>query len=63
VLAISAAACHGQGPFRVALITALIPESPLISVAYTIPTDPCIPVSEQLQSATLRPPLPPPKIG
>jgi hypothetical protein len=63
VLAISASACHGQGPFSFALITALIPESPLISVADTIPTDPCIPVSERLESAALRPPLPPPKIG
>ena len=63
VLAISAATCHGQGPFSFALITALIPAPPLISIADTSPTDPCIPVSERLESATLRPPLPPPKIG
>lgn len=63
LLAVSAAKCHGQGPFGLAVLSALIPDAPCVDVSAGMIVESCIPVSELLASATLRPPLPPPKIG
>ena len=62
VLAIFAAECAGQGPpafcFPVSIIPARIElEMPTVAAIETVPL-----VSERLQQASLRPPLPPPKI-
>ena len=62
VLAIFAAECAGQGPpafcFPVSIIPAPIElEMPTVAVIETVPIE-----SERLQQASLRPPLPPPKI-
>ena len=62
VLAIFAAECQGQGPSAFCFPTSVIPERialvmPTVAVIETIPLE-----SERLQQASLRPPLPPPKI-
>jgi hypothetical protein len=62
VLAIYAAECQGQGPPAFCFPASIVPER----VALAIPTAAqieTVPVeSERLQQASLRPPLPPPKI-
>jgi hypothetical protein len=63
VLAILAAECHGQGFYGFAITPALIPDVPTVETTPQVPPDSCIPASERLSSATLRPPLPPPKIS
>ena len=62
VLAIFAAECAGQGPPAFCFPVSIIPERialemPAVAAIETIPL-----VSERLQQASLRPPLPPPKI-
>jgi hypothetical protein len=62
VLTIFAAECAGQGPPAFCLPVSIIPErialvKPAVAVIETVPFE-----SERLQHASLRPPLPPPKI-
>ncbi len=63
VMAIYAAECQGQGSFWLGLPPSIVPER------LTLPNVPFrlaghrLPESERLQSASLSPPLPPPKIG
>ena len=62
VLAIYAAECQGQGPAGFCFPTSILPER----IAFVVPSVDVIEilsfVSERLQQASLRPPLPPPKI-
>lgn len=62
VLAIYAAECQGQGPPAFCFPVSIIPERislvmPTVAEIETVPLE-----SERLQQASLRPPLPPPKI-
>lgn len=62
VLAIFAAECAGQGPPAFCFPVSIIPERialeiPSVAAIETVPLE-----SERLQQASLRPPLPPPKI-
>lgn len=62
VLAIYAAECQGQGPPAFYFPTSIVPErvilvKPTVAEIETVPLE-----SERLQQASLRPPLPPPKI-
>ena len=62
VLAIYAAECQGQGPDAFCFPTSIVPERialvmPTVAEIETVPLE-----SERLQQASLRPPLPPPKI-
>lgn len=62
VMVIYAAECQGQGPPAFCFPTSIVPERitlvmPTIAEIETVPLE-----SERLQQASLRPPLPPPKI-
>ena len=62
VLAICSAECQGQGPHAFCFPTSIVPERialvmPTVAEIETVPLE-----SERLQQASLRPPLPPPKI-
>ncbi len=62
VLAIYAAECQGQGPVTVCFPTSVIPERIALVIQSVDMIEILSFVSERLHQASLRPPLPPPKI-
>ena len=62
VLAIYAAACQGQGPPAFCFPTSIIPERITLVIPTVAEIETISLVSERLLQASLRPPLPPPKI-
>ncbi len=63
VMAVYSAECQGQGPNVYCSIVLVIPNSQVVKPAVPEMTEKFFIVSERLQSTSLRPPLPPPKIG
>ena len=62
VMAVSSAACQGQGPHFYCSIVLVIPDSQMLTTATPTLIEVISLESERMLSASLRPPLPPPKI-
>ena len=63
VMAVSSAECQGQGPHFYCSIMLVIPDSQMLTPATPTLIEVISLESERMLSASLRPPLPPPKIG
>ena len=62
VMAVYAAECQGQGPPAFCFPISIIPDRPLLVALSVEVIETLVFESERLQQASLRPPLPPPKI-
>ena len=62
VMAVYAAECQGQGPPAFCFPISIIPDRPILVTLSVEVVETFMFESERLQQATLRPPLPPPKI-
>lgn len=63
VMAMYASECQGMGNHWFCLPPLILPDRPSVSIPFPIVRESIVVHSERLQTMSLRPPLPPPKIG